>query len=271
MSRRDEAQAAAPGSPRLHRVVEGERTQLFTETLARPPSLYGERVRERPGRSLRFFDPFRSKLAAALIRDPRLRLPAPGERWLYLGAAGGTTASHVADIVAPSGEVYGVEKSPRPTLRLLELSGRMTNLLPILADARRPAEYQWLVPPVDGLYLDVAQPDQSRIALENARTFLRPGGSLLLFLKTSSLGRERSTESQLRAIVKELDRQFHLDPPLPLAPFHRSHLLLAGRSRAPTLAAPRVERPPAAGRILRPRRSRPEATRRVPRRGGLRL
>ncbi|MCI4346736.1 MAG: fibrillarin-like rRNA/tRNA 2'-O-methyltransferase [Thermoplasmata archaeon] len=251
MSRRGSNEASPSGSPRLLRVEEEGKTHLFTETLARPPSLYGERVQERPGRSFRFFDPFRSKLAAALIRDPRLPLPAPGARWLYLGAAGGTTASHVADLVGPTGEVYAVEKSPRPTIRLLSLSARMTNLLPLLADARRPTEYRSLVPPVDGLYLDIAQPDQSRIAIDNARAFLRPGGLLLLFLKTASLGRDRSTETQVRAIEKELGREFRLEPPLSLAPFHRAHLLLTGRSVAVASPRPRVEQRPAARRILR--------------------
>jgi fibrillarin-like pre-rRNA processing protein len=260
--------APTSDAPRLHRFTEGEKTHLFTETLARPPSLYGERVRERPESSLRFFDPFRSKLAAALIRAPRLRPPAPGERWLYLGAAGGTTASHVADLVAPLGEVYAVEKSPRPSLRLLELAGRMTNLLPIFADAHQPAEYRALVPPVDGLYLDVAQPDQARIAVENARMFLRPGGYLLLFLKTASLARDRSLELQLRSVERELATDFALEPPLPLAPFHRSHLLMAGRMRGEPRPIRAAAVAPRSARILRPKVSGTRARPRGPRRGG---
>ncbi len=39
---------------------------------------------------------------------------APGSKVLYLGAAAGTTVSHVSDIVGPSGCVYAVEFSHRP-------------------------------------------------------------------------------------------------------------------------------------------------------------
>ena len=47
------------------------------------------------------WNPFRSKLAAAILGGVDKIHIKPGAKVLYLGAASGTTVSHVADIVGP--------------------------------------------------------------------------------------------------------------------------------------------------------------------------
>ncbi|HEV2449995.1 MAG TPA: fibrillarin-like rRNA/tRNA 2'-O-methyltransferase [Thermoplasmata archaeon] len=262
MTRRAPTPAPTTVLDRLWRVTEGERTHLFTQSLAVPPSLYGERVLHRGERAFRHFDPFRSKLAAALIRSPRLTPPRPGERWLYLGAAGGTTASHVADLTAPTGEVFAIERSPRPGLRLLEIANRLPGLFPILADARRPEEYRELVPLVDGLYADVSQPDQAAIVKENARLHLRDGGRFLFVLKLSSLSRDASPEENLGRVERELQPLLHVQERINLLPFHRAHVLLVGTSSGRATAAARTNRPP----VRSPTRARRPAARVIRRR-----
>ncbi len=138
--------------------------------------------RERMLGGARVWDPYRSKLSAlyhlgsgvALTREMRV---------LYLGAANGTTVSHVADYVEV---VYAVEFAPRPLQDLLEVCRRRRNIIPLLADAARPEQYAPLVESVDLIYQDVAQPDQAAILLRNS-VFLKPGGSLILMLKTRSV------------------------------------------------------------------------------------
>ena len=49
----------------------------------------------------RVWNPFRSKLAAAILGGVDKIHIKPGSKVLYLGAASGTTVSHVADIVGP--------------------------------------------------------------------------------------------------------------------------------------------------------------------------
>jgi len=49
----------------------------------------------------RVWNPFRSKLGAAILSGvDSIHMP-PGSKVLYLGAASGTTVSHVSDIVGP--------------------------------------------------------------------------------------------------------------------------------------------------------------------------
>ena len=61
----------------------------------------------------RVWNPFRSKLAAAVLAGVDNVYIKPGCKVLYLGAASGTSVSHVSDIVGPEGVVYAVEFSHR--------------------------------------------------------------------------------------------------------------------------------------------------------------
>jgi fibrillarin-like rRNA methylase len=228
-------------STRLHGIREGDRVVPATEGLGDPPSVYGERLVATRAGWWRRWDPYRSKLAAALIKGYRGPLPQPGDRWLYLGAATGTTASHVADLVGPTGAVYAVEISLRPFARLLRLAERYPNLFPVLGDARRPDDYAAWVPPVDGVYSDVAQPDQAEIARRNGELFLRDGRPLLLVLKLSSLGRDRTPEVLVEHALSQLRPFRPLSAPMALEPYHRLHRFVA--AKAASVGPERLNRP----------------------------
>lgn len=80
----------------------------------------------------------------------------PGSKVLYLGAASGTTVSHVSDIVGENGHVYAVEFSKRCGRDLVNLAKKRTNIHPIIEDARKPTRYRMLIDMVDCVFADVA-------------------------------------------------------------------------------------------------------------------
>ena len=124
----------------------------------------------------RAWNPFRSKLAAGILGGLDSIFMKPGSKVLYLGAASGTSVSHVADIVGPTGAVYAVEFSHRSGRDLINMATRRTNVIPIVEDARHPMKYRMLMPMVDCVFADVAQPDQARIVALNAKMYLKQGG-----------------------------------------------------------------------------------------------
>lgn len=142
----------------------------------------------------RQWNPFRSKIAAAIIGGISDIYIKPGAKVLYLGAASGTTVSHVSDIVGSNGTsttslgiVYAVEFSHRSGRDLVNMAKKRTNIVPIIADARKPLEYRMLVSMVDVVFADVAQPDQARIVGLNSQYFLRKGGHFMISIKANCI------------------------------------------------------------------------------------
>ncbi|MCK9442503.1 MAG: fibrillarin-like rRNA/tRNA 2'-O-methyltransferase [Methanothrix sp.] len=186
--------------------------------------VYGERILE----GYRLWDPFRSKLAALLLKGRSTRPVLPRDASvLYLGAATGTTVSHVSDIVR-DGLVYAVEFSPRSMRDLVRLCERRKNIVPILADAARPEEYAFLVEPVDLVYQDVAQRGQAEIASRNCARYLKSGGELILMLKTRSVDVTASPEAVLLAEKKNL-QGLDLLQVMDLVPFHQDHFAMQAK------------------------------------------
>ena len=55
------------------------------------------------------------------------------------------------------------------------MAKKRPNVVPIVEDARHPLKYRMIVPMVDTIFADVAQPDQARIVALNAQHFLKQG------------------------------------------------------------------------------------------------
>ena len=186
--------------------------------------VYGERILE----GYRLWDPFRSKLAALLLKGRSTRPALASDAMvLYLGAATGTTVSHVSDIVR-DGLVYAVEFSPRSMRDLVRLCERRKNIVPILADAAMPEEYAFLVESVDLVYQDVAQRNQAEIASRNCARYLKPGGDLILMLKTRSVDVTASPQAVLQAEMKNM-QGLDLLQVMDLLPFHQDHFAMQAK------------------------------------------
>ncbi|MCX6700568.1 MAG: fibrillarin-like rRNA/tRNA 2'-O-methyltransferase [Methanomicrobiales archaeon] len=177
--------------------------------------VYGERMLK----EYRVWDPYRSKLAAYYYLGGEFEL-TPDMVVLYLGAANGTTVSHVADY---AGTVYAIEFAPRPMQDMVAVARRRNNVVPLMADAAQPERYAPLLEMADLIYQDIAQPEQVTIAIRN-RVFLREGGRMLIMLKTRSIDTaevpgvvlERSVAALEAARITVLDTKW-------LDPYHKDH------------------------------------------------
>ncbi|KAL2258843.1 hypothetical protein VTK26DRAFT_7688 [Humicola hyalothermophila] len=176
----------------------------------------------------RIWNPFRSKLAAGILGGLETIYMKPGSKVLYLGAASGTSVSHVADIVGPTGAVYAVEFSHRSGRDLINMATRRTNVIPIVEDARKPMAYRMLLPMVDVIFADVAQPDQARIVGINAKLFLKQGGGLLISIKASCIDSTAPPEQVFASEVQKLrEDKFFPKEQLTLEPYERDHAMVS--------------------------------------------
>ncbi|KAJ8929292.1 hypothetical protein NQ314_018047 [Rhamnusium bicolor] len=219
-------------------IARGKEDALVTLNLVPGSEVYGEKriSVENDGNKVeyRVWNPFRSKLAAAILGGIDQIYMPPGSKVLYLGAASGTTVSHVSDVVGPEGLVYAVEFSHRSGRDLINVAKKRTNIIPIIEDARHPHKYRMLVGMVDTVFADVAQPDQARIVALNSQYFLKNGGHFVISIKASCIDSTAQPEAVFAAEVKKLQAD-KLKPQeqITLEPYERDHAVVVGVYRPP--------------------------------------
>lgn len=218
-------------------VIRGKEDVLATRNLVVGESVYGEKrvsVEGDSGTSIEYrtWNPFRSKLAAAVMGGLDSIHIKPGTKLLYLGAASGTTVSHCSDIVGPNGLVYAVEFSPRSGRELLNLAKKRPNIIPIIDDARHPHKYRMLVGMVNTIFSDVAQPDQARIVALNAHHFLMNGGYAVISIKANCIDSTAEPEAVFASEVNKLkEEKFKPREQVTLEPYERDHAVVVAEYR----------------------------------------
>ena len=218
-------------------IARGKEDALATLNSTPGKDVYGEKrisVDGDEGKKIeyRVWNPFRSKIAAAILGGIDNIWIAPGAKVLYLGAASGTTVSHVSDIVGPTGVVYAVEFSHRSGRDLINVAKSRTNIIPIIEDARHPLKYRMLVSMVDVIFADVAQPDQARIVAINAHHFLKNGGHFVISIKANCIDSTVAPEVVFAHEVKKLQAEkFKPQEQITLEPYERDHAVVVGAYR----------------------------------------
>jgi len=205
--------------------------RLATLNLALGKNVYGERLVRFRGEEYRLWDPYRSKFAAAILKGLETVPIQPNHKVLYLGAASGTTASHVSDIVGEKGHVYCVEFAARAIRELVNnVCAFRFNMSPVLADARLPERYSTLVGNVEDVYCDIAQPEQARVLADNADLFLVEGGWVMLAVKAQSIDvtREPSEIYEQEINIMKV-RGFRISEVVHLEPYDKAHAMIVAK------------------------------------------
>ncbi|MFQ5920907.1 MAG: fibrillarin-like rRNA/tRNA 2'-O-methyltransferase [Nitrososphaerales archaeon] len=210
--------------------VNGEK-RICTENLSKGVDVYGERLIKVHRSEYRVWDPFRSKLAAAIINGLKHIPIRYRGKVLYLGASTGTTVSHVSDIVGNSGLVFAVESAPRVARELIErVAKHRANVIPIIEDARKPSAYFSVSGSADVVYCDIAQPDQTEIAIANCKAYLKSNGYLLLVIKTRSIDVTKEPQDVVSEEVSKLrSSRFDVEQIINLKPFDKDHAMVLAR------------------------------------------
>lgn len=217
-------------------IAKGKDDALVTRNMDPGNSVYGEKrisVEEKDTKvEYRVWNPFRSKLAACIVGGIENIYIKPGSKVLYLGAASGTTVSHCSDIVGENGTVYAVEFSHRPGRDLINVAKKRTNIIPIVEDARYPLKYRLLVPMVDVIFADVAQPDQARIVGHNAQYFLKNDGHFVISIKANCIDSTQAAENVFASEISKLKTMnFKPKEYVTLEPYERDHAVVVGSYR----------------------------------------
>ena len=206
--------------------------RLATKNLTPGRNVYGERLIRFEGAEYRVWDAFRSKLAAAILKGVQTVPIKPEHKVLYLGAASGTTASHVSDIVGEKGQVYCVEFASRSLRELVcNVCAFRLNMSPFLEDARLPEKYAMFISgKVDDIYCDVAQPEQAKLVADNADVFLKEGGWIMLAVKAQSIDVTKEPSVVYQQEVRVLEKRgFRVLEVVGLEPYDKAHAMIVAQ------------------------------------------
>ncbi|KAJ6466979.1 Fibrillarin [Mycena sanguinolenta] len=219
-------------------IAKGKEHLLVTKNIVPGESVYGEKRISVEGGvegtkiEYRVWNPFRSKIAAGVLNGLDNIWIQPGKKVLYLGAASGTSVSHVADIVGPEGVVYAVEFSLRSGRDLINMAKKRTNVIPIVEDARLPNKYRMLISTVDVIFADVAQPDQARIVIRNAEFFLKDQGHVIISIKASCIDSTAPPDVVFASELQKLkEGRFKALEQVTLEPYERDHAMVGAQYR----------------------------------------
>ncbi len=221
--------------PEIYQVfLEDGAQRLATRNLAPGRTVYGERLIRFKKVEYRVWDAFRSKLAAAIIKGAQTIPITSGSRVLYLGAASGTTPSHISDIVGEDGHVYCVEFASRSLRELVNnVAAYRLNMSPFLEDARFPEKYALFISgKVDCIYCDVAQPEQAKLLANNADVLLKPSGWVMLAVKAQSIDVTKDPLVVYKQEAKILTKRgFKVQEMVQLEPYDKAHAMIVAQKR----------------------------------------
>ena len=199
-----------------------DKNKIFTENISKGKKVYNEKIVKFKGKEFRAWNPYRSKLAASILNGLDFSIK-PDSKILYLGAATGTTVSHISDI-AKNGLIYSVESSPIAVKSLIQISEIRKNIIPILEDAFHPDRYSPIVSNVDLVYQDISQRNQAEIFISNIERFLNKKGTGIIMVKARSidvsLKPKKAYDQVCSALIK---KKFKVKQEIDLSPYEKDH------------------------------------------------
>ena len=204
--------------------------KLATRNLVRGSAVYGEELVRSGGEEYRMWNPYRSKLAAAILNGLREMRIRRNSKVLYLGAASGTTSSHVSDIVGKRGLVYCIEISERSMRELVRVCESRENMLPLMQDARDAEQYAKEVGMCDVLYQDIAARDQADILNRNS-SLLRSKGIAYVAIKSQSIDVSEDPGLVYKGFLDDVSSIFEVLERIDLAPYSKMHMFAVLRKR----------------------------------------
>ncbi len=198
------------------------RKNLATKNLTPGKIFFNERVFNVNNNEYREFNPFHSKLAAAIVKKISLIPLKEGSKVLYLGASHGYTPSYVSDIIKEKGFVFCLDFAPRVVRDLLFICEERQNMIPILASANKPDNYKNRISEVDVIYQDIAQKNQVEILFKNLQ-FLKNKGHALIAIKARSIDVTRSPIRIFKEVEDQLKEKLKIIDKRDLSPFQKDH------------------------------------------------
>ena len=191
---------------------------------------YKENLVEMNGKQYSIWNPYMSKLAAAIINGMEIFPILKKTKILYLDPTSEKTIKHISDIVGINGKIFVVRNIMKNSKNFLEqIAKNRSNIFTIIPDKTNPARLTGMTEMVDVIYIDIAEHNQTEIAIQNCKNHLRIGGFLMLIVPTKNIDFTSNPSKKNQEERKKLQTSFDIIQEINLTDFFKEYSMVIAK------------------------------------------
>ena len=191
---------------------------------------YKENLVEMNGKQHSIWNPYMSKLAAAIINGMEIFPILKKTKILYLDPTSEKTIKHISDIVGINGKIFVVRNIMKNSKNFLEqIAKNRSNIFTIIPDKTNPARLTGMTEMVDVIYIDIAEHNQTEIAIQNCKNHLRIGGFLMLIVPTKNIDFANNNSKKNQEERKKLQTSFDIIQEINLTDFFKEYSMVIAK------------------------------------------
>ena len=204
--------------------------KLATLNNASINEVYNEKIIKINGKQYNLWNPYTSKLAAAIVNGMEIFPILKKTKILYLNGAIEKTLSHISDIIGVNGKIFILRDINENSKNFLEnVMNDRTNVFTITRDNGDPAKFSSKSEMVNVVYVDITQHNETEVAIQNCKRYLRDGGFLMLVVPTKKIDFVNNPNGQNLEEIQKLQSSFEIIQQINLTDFFKEHSMIIAK------------------------------------------
>ena len=204
--------------------------KLATLNNASVNEVYNEKLIKINGKQYNLWNPYTSKLAAAIVNGMEIFPILEKTKVLYLNSTIEKTLSHISDIIGVNGKIFILSDINENSKNFLEnVMNDRTNVFTITRDNGDPAKFSSKTEMVNVVYVDITQHNETEVAIQNCKRYLRDGGFLMLVVPTKKIDFVNKPNGQNIEEIQKLQSSFEIIQQINLTDFFKEHSMIIAK------------------------------------------
>ena len=204
--------------------------KLATLNNASINEVYNEKLIKINGKQYNLWNPYTSKLAAAIVNGMEIFPILKKTKVLYLNGTIEKTLSHISDIIGVNGKIFILRDINENSKNFLEnVMNDRTNVFTITRDNVDPAKFSSKTEMVNVVYVDITQHNETEVAIQNCKRYLTDGGFLMLVVPTKKIDFVNNPNGQNLEEIQKLQSSFEIIQQINLTDFFKEHSMIIAK------------------------------------------
>ena len=204
--------------------------KLATLNNASINEVYNEKLIKINGKQYNLWNPYTSKLAAAIVNGMEIFPILKKTKVLYLNDTIEKTLSHISDIIGVNGKIFILRDINENSKNFLEnVMNDRTNVFTITRDNGDPAKFSSKTEMVNVVYVDITQHNETEVAIQNCKRYLTDGGFLMLVVPTKKIDFVNNPNGQNLEEIQKLQSSFEIIQQINLTDFFKEHSMIIAK------------------------------------------